>query len=475
MKVLDRLLITVGHPAAPSGCWAGRRWLGLAATAVVGLCVVPADAEQGDVQRLMYVHVPAAWLAFLSFGVVFLASVAYLRTGRIRWDRVAVASAEIGVLFCVLTLVLGSLWGRPVWGTWWTWDPRLTTTVVLLLIYVGYLSLRSVADSPSRRAHWSAVVGVVGFVDVPIVHMSVVWWRSLHQEATVHPARDADHGRQHADGPAARHRGLLGGLRLPDGRPAARRPARGPRRRDGDVAAVAPSAGAAPGPRRAPQPAREVSAMHDLGYLVAGYGGTAAALVWYRWRLARRGRRARDAHRDAVRSPGAHGEGRAMTATLTRRRAARSVPGRRPTGPAVRAPVAPGGGWWSAWPSWSAPSAWVAVRGLTGSFVYYLTPTDISGRAQGPGRPAGPARRLRRARAACTGAADALTFTVTDGDSTMQVLSTGSGAADVPRRAGRRARRRARQRRPVPLRHAAGQARRRLPGAHGARARPEGG
>jgi heme exporter protein C len=98
---------------------------------------------------------------------------------------VAVASAEIGVLFCVLTLALGSLWGRPVWGTWWTWDPRLTTTVVLLLIYVGYLSLRSVADSPSRRAHWSAVVGVVGFVDVPIVHMSVVWWRSLHQEATV--------------------------------------------------------------------------------------------------------------------------------------------------------------------------------------------------------------------------------------------------------------------------------------------------
>jgi heme exporter protein C len=147
--------------------------------------VVPPDAEQGDVQRLMYVHVPAAWLAFLSFGVVFAASVGYLRTGRIRWDRMAVASAEIGVLFCSLTLLLGSLWGRPVWGTWWTWDPRLTTTVVLLLIYLGYLSVRRVADSPSRRAQWSAVIGVIGFVDVPIVHMSVVWWRSLHQEATV--------------------------------------------------------------------------------------------------------------------------------------------------------------------------------------------------------------------------------------------------------------------------------------------------
>jgi len=159
--------------------------VGLLATAVLGLVVVPPDANQGDVQRLMYVHVPAAWLAFASFGVVFVASIAYLRTGQIRWDRVAVSSAEVGVVFCALTIVLGSLWGRPVWGAWWTWDPRLTTTAVLLLIYVGYLSLRQVADSPARRAHWSAVVGVVGFVDVPIVHMSVVWWRSLHQEATV--------------------------------------------------------------------------------------------------------------------------------------------------------------------------------------------------------------------------------------------------------------------------------------------------
>jgi heme exporter protein C len=184
MKAIDRLLVKAGTRSAQRLLgWATL--VGLGATTALGLFVVPADAEQGDVQRLMYVHVPAAWLAFLSFGVVFLASIAYLRTGRIRWDRVAVASAEIGVLFCVLTLALGSLWGRPVWGTWWTWDPRLTTTVVLLLIYVGYLSLRSVADSPSRRAHWSAVVGVVGFVDVPIVHMSVVWWRSLHQEATV--------------------------------------------------------------------------------------------------------------------------------------------------------------------------------------------------------------------------------------------------------------------------------------------------
>ena len=157
----------------------------LLATAVIGLFVVPPDATQGEVQRLMYVHVPIAWVTFLAFGVVFIGSVAYLITKRIQWDRVAAASAEIGVGACALTIVLGSLWGRPVWGTWWTWDPRLTTTAVLLLIYVGYLSLRKVADSPARRAKWSAVVGVVGFIDVPIVHESVVWWRSLHQQATV--------------------------------------------------------------------------------------------------------------------------------------------------------------------------------------------------------------------------------------------------------------------------------------------------
>jgi heme exporter protein C len=159
--------------------------LGLGVSAVLSLVLAPPDAEQGQVQRLMYVHVPAAWLAYLAFGVVFVASVAYLKSGKTRWDRLGVASAEVGVLFTSLTIVLGALWGKPVWGTWWTWDPRLTTTAVLLLIYLGYLALRQMADNPARRARWSAVVGVVGFVDVPIVHMSVTWWRSLHQAPTV--------------------------------------------------------------------------------------------------------------------------------------------------------------------------------------------------------------------------------------------------------------------------------------------------
>ena len=143
----------------------------------VGLAVVPADAAQGNVQRLMYVHVPAAWLAFLAFFVVFVMSVLYLIQRDERWDRVAASSAEIGVMFTVVTLLLGMMWGKPTWGVYWTWDPRLTTTA----IHVGYGALRSFADDGEKRARWSAIVGVIGFANVPIVYMSVTWWRTLHQ------------------------------------------------------------------------------------------------------------------------------------------------------------------------------------------------------------------------------------------------------------------------------------------------------
>ena len=179
-RVMGKL---TARPAEVVLGWAALAALG--ASAVMSLAVAPPDAEQGNVQRLMYVHVPAAWLAYLAFAVVFVASIAYLKTRRTRWDRLAVASAEVGVLFTALTIVLGSLWGKPVWGTWWTWDPRLTTTAILLLIYVGYLAVRRLPDSPARRARWAAVVGIVGFVDVPIVHLSVVWWRGLHQGPSV--------------------------------------------------------------------------------------------------------------------------------------------------------------------------------------------------------------------------------------------------------------------------------------------------
>jgi heme exporter protein C len=147
----------------------------------VGLFVVPADSMQGDIQRLMYVHVPAAWLAFLSFFVVFLMSVLYLIQRDLRWDRVAQSSAEIGVVFTALTLALGSMWGKPTWGVWWTWDPRLTTTAIMLAIYVGYLAIRSFAEDPDKRARWAAIVGIIGFANVPIVYLSVIWWRTLHQ------------------------------------------------------------------------------------------------------------------------------------------------------------------------------------------------------------------------------------------------------------------------------------------------------
>jgi len=147
----------------------------------VGLFVVSPDRLQGDVQRLMYVHVPAAWLAFLAFFIVFLMSVLYLIQRNLKWDRVANASAEIGVVFTVLTLALGSMWGKPTWGVWWTWDPRLTTTAIMLAIYVGYLAIRSFADDPDKRARWAAIVGIIGFANVPIVYLSVIWWRTLHQ------------------------------------------------------------------------------------------------------------------------------------------------------------------------------------------------------------------------------------------------------------------------------------------------------
>jgi heme exporter protein C len=159
----------------------------LVVLAVLGLVVAPPDAIQGDAQRLMYLHVPAAWTAYLAYGVTSLASVLYLwrRTRSPVWDTLAGASAELGVLFTGLTLVLGSLWGRPVWGVWWAWDARLVTTAVLFFLYLGYLALRRVPADPDVRAKRCAIAALVAFVDVPVVHFSVNWWRTLHQQATV--------------------------------------------------------------------------------------------------------------------------------------------------------------------------------------------------------------------------------------------------------------------------------------------------
>jgi heme exporter protein C len=159
---------------------------------VLGFVVSPPDRDMGQLQKIMYVHVPSAWNAFLAFFVVFVASVHYLWLKRERSDLLAAAAAEVGTVFTALTLILGSIWGRPTWGVWWTWDPRLTSTAVLLVIFAGYLALRSFAEDPDRRARWSAAVGILGALNVPIVYMSVKWWRTLHQTqssaATVDPA-----------------------------------------------------------------------------------------------------------------------------------------------------------------------------------------------------------------------------------------------------------------------------------------------
>jgi heme exporter protein C len=147
----------------------------------LGFSISAPDRDMGNLQKIMYVHVPAAWLAFLAFFVVFVVSILYLWRRDRRHDLLAAAAAEVGVVLTALTLVLGMIWARPTWGVWWTWDPRLTTTAILLVIYAGYMALRGFVEDPERRGVWSAAVGILSFLNVPVVYMSVRWWRSIHQ------------------------------------------------------------------------------------------------------------------------------------------------------------------------------------------------------------------------------------------------------------------------------------------------------
>lgn len=166
------------------------RWL--APLGIVGfLCVLaaqaygfiasPPDRDMGNLEKIMYVHVPAAQMAFMCYTVVFFASALYLWKRAERFDLIAAASAEVGAVLNGLTLMLGSIWGRPTWGVWWTWDARLTSTAVLMVIFVGYLVLRAFTEDAERRAKWSAAIGIFGALNMPIVFMSVRWWRTLHQ------------------------------------------------------------------------------------------------------------------------------------------------------------------------------------------------------------------------------------------------------------------------------------------------------
>ncbi len=154
---------------------------GLVAGGYMGLVIVPIDRDMGDVFRILFVHVPSAWTALVAVTVTFVASIVFLWKNSWVADAVAEASAQIGVFFGALLIVQGSLWGKPTWGVYWDWDPRLTSTAILLFAFAGYLALRQFVDDPERRATWAAVTAIIIYVDVPVVWFSVRWWRSLHQ------------------------------------------------------------------------------------------------------------------------------------------------------------------------------------------------------------------------------------------------------------------------------------------------------
>jgi len=158
-------------------------WIGAAlgfSGLYMAILFAPEEATMSHAQRIFYVHVPAAWVGFLAFGVVFLSSVAFLWTRQRRFDLAAHASTEIGVVFTTVAIASGAVWGKSAWGTWWTWDPRLTTTFMLWFIYAVSLMVRAYGGPSSQSARFAAVLGIVGFLDIPLIHLSVLWWRSLH-------------------------------------------------------------------------------------------------------------------------------------------------------------------------------------------------------------------------------------------------------------------------------------------------------
>ena len=166
----------------------GLGTLGIAAVVVLHWMVffwVPTESSMGIIQRIFYVHVPAWWITFLAFGMVALCSAVYLWLGDERLDMAAVAAAEGGMLFATIGLLTGPLWGRVAWGAWWTWEPRLTLALLLWFIYLGYFLVRKSTPNPEQGKRLAAVVGIIGVLDIPFIHISVSWLRSLHPEAVV--------------------------------------------------------------------------------------------------------------------------------------------------------------------------------------------------------------------------------------------------------------------------------------------------
>lgn len=162
--------------------------IGLAVFLLFALVLSPPEVSQRDAVRLFYIHVPSAIIGlYLAFGITFVGSIIHLRKGSEFWDLVAGAAAEIGVLFCAFTLITGMLWGRPTWGVYWQWDPRLTSTTISFVLFIGYLAVRRLDLDPAVRSRRAAILGIIGFLNVIIVRQSVVWWRSLHQGSTLDP------------------------------------------------------------------------------------------------------------------------------------------------------------------------------------------------------------------------------------------------------------------------------------------------
>jgi heme exporter protein C len=171
-----------------AGAW-GAVWVATAIlVALAGYAiffVAPRELTMGNIQRIFYFHVASGFSSFIAFFISFLACIGYLSSRQPRWDWMAVATAEVGLVFTTVVLITGPIWAKPVWGIWWTWDARLTTAFILELLYVAYLLLRALVTEPDRRAMISAVFGIFAFLDVPLCYFSIRWWRTLHPQPVI--------------------------------------------------------------------------------------------------------------------------------------------------------------------------------------------------------------------------------------------------------------------------------------------------
>ncbi len=153
---------------------------------------VPTEQNLGVSQRIFYVHVPLGWIGMVSIFVVGIASVIHLLTKKNLWDAIAYSAAELGVIFATLILITGAVWAKPVWGVWWSWDPKLTTTLILWFVYVGYLMVRSFSPRGSQGRRYASVVALLGAIDAPIIYLASIWWRTAHPNLNIGPLAESD-------------------------------------------------------------------------------------------------------------------------------------------------------------------------------------------------------------------------------------------------------------------------------------------